>query len=69
MTTRTKHLTSVFWARASYQKLTRKDVLRWKDEYKSPFGWWLLVPNHLIGKHPSPGTQYRRPVLVVLKKG
>jgi hypothetical protein len=50
-----------------YRKLSHRDLLRWKDEYKAPSGKWLSVYGpatgsvHTIGLHPYPGTEYRRP--------
>ena len=52
----------------SYRKLSHRDILRWKDEYRNPSGKWLPVygpatgSHHTVGMHPTPGTEYRRPI-------
>lgn len=51
-----------------YRKLSHRDILRWGDQYKAPSGKWLSVygpatgSNHTVGRHPYPGTEYRRPI-------
>lgn len=52
----------------SYRKLSRRDILRWGDEYKAPSQEWMRVygpatgSHHTVGMHPYPFTEYRRPV-------
>jgi hypothetical protein len=49
-----------------YRRLSHRDILRSGDQYKTS-GKWLPVygpatgSKHLIGNHPYPGTEYRRP--------
>jgi hypothetical protein len=55
-----------------YRKLSPRDILRWHDEYLTPSGKWLPIYGrasgswHTVGRHPYPGTEYRRPVQVEL---
>lgn len=51
-----------------HRKLSRRDILRWGDEYQASSGKWLPVygpatgSNHTVGMHPYRDTEYRRPI-------